>query len=121
MKLGDDQEFLRHVLGANVTFGFRRQLSVLKFPAWAWHMYSIKTDFPQTRYVEAMRQDAARLRDELLVEFATLMSRGQRQRSPLYRRVVGRVVNPLLYYYGWHRWPVNRLLYRIWRRRAGLC
>jgi len=119
-KLGDDQEFLRRVLGANVTLEFRRQLSVLKFPAWAWHMYSIKTDFPQTRYVEAMRQDAARLRDELLLEFATLMSRGQKPRSPLYRRLVGRVVNPLLYYYGWHRWPVNRLLYRIWRRRAGL-
>lgn len=119
-KYGDDQEFLRRVLGADLTLKFRRELSVLKFPAEMWHMYLIKTDFPQTRYVEAMRQDPTKLRDELLLEFATLKSRDQKQRIPFYRRQVDHWIFSLLHYYGLHRWPVNILLYRRWRRKVGL-
>ncbi len=125
--LGDDREFLQRVLAANVKLEFRRQLSVLKFPSDEWHMYSLRTDFPQTRYVKAMRRDAARLRDELLLELATLISRGRflpqrdlcKQRSLLYRCLRGPVVRAM-YFYGPHRWPVNRLLYQRWRRRRGL-
>jgi glycosyltransferase involved in cell wall biosynthesis len=119
-RYGDDQEFLRRVLNSNLTLGFRRKLSVLKFPAEMWHMYSLTTDLPQTRYAEAMRQDPARLHNELLLEFATFMSRGPRQRRLLYRRLVDHIVLFLLHSYGLHRWPVNRLLYRRWRRKSGL-
>jgi len=122
-KVGDDREFLQRVLTANVRPEFRRQLTVLKFPSGKWHMYSFKTDFPQTWYVKAMRQDAAGLRDGLLLELATLMSRRgflpYEQGSPLYRYfrwLTARAIS----FYGHDRWPVNRLLYRRWRRRAGL-
>ncbi|WP_455283649.1 glycosyltransferase family 2 protein [[Eubacterium] cellulosolvens] len=113
-----DQEFLQRVLGANVRLEFRRQLSVLTFPSDIWHLYSINTDFPQGQYVKAMRQDAARFRDELLLELATLASSVSlyEQTSPLHRRLMIRAVH----FYGLHRWPVSELLRRRWRRRAGL-
>jgi glycosyltransferase involved in cell wall biosynthesis len=119
-KYGDDQEFLRRVLAANTKLEFRRKLSVLKFPAEIWRMYSITTDFPQSRYVEAMRRSATKLLEELLLEFAANRSRARGERGPLYRRIFRRGVFLLLNLYGWHRWPVNRLLYRRWRQRAGL-
>ena len=122
-KVSDDLEFLQRVLAAKVKLGFRRQLSVLKFPASEWRMYSLRTDFPQTRYVEAIHQDPAGLRDELLLELATLMSRRgfllYEHRGPLYRALL-RMAARATYIYGYNRWPVNRLLYRRWRRKAGL-
>lgn len=125
--LGDDREFLQRVIAANINMEFRRQLSVLKFPSGEWHMYSLRTDFPQTRYIKAIRQDAAGLRDELLLELAALISRGRflpqrdlrKQGSTLHRCIRGLVAHAV-YFYGPHRWPVNRLLYRRGRRRRGL-
>jgi len=119
VKVGDDRDFLERVLAANARLEFRRQLSVLKFPSWEWQTYSLKTGFPQTPYVEAMRQNAAKLREDLLLEIATLMSRKgfllYEHRNPLYK-LAARAV----YFYGYDRWPVSILLYRRWRRRAGL-
>ena len=122
-KVSDDLEFLQRGLAANVKLGFRRQLSVLKFPASEWRMYSLKNDFPQTRYVKAMHQDPAGLRDELLLELATLMSRRgfvlYEHRGRLYKSLLGLAARAT-YIYGCNRWPVNRLLYGRWRRKAGL-
>ena len=118
-RLGDDQEFLRRLLNANVRLGFRRQLSVLKFPAAMWRMYSIKSDFPQERYVESLRHDPAGLRNEILLEFAAFGSVTHKEKSSLHTRL-RRGVNRLLQSYGEHRWPLNRMLYQRYRRRAGL-
>ena len=121
--VGDDREFLQRILSAKVQLGFRNQLSVLKFPSVDWRMYSFKADFPQTRYVEAIRQDAKAIRDELLFEAATLLSRRglftYERRSPLYRAVRGLVIRAM-YFYGANRWPVNEVFNRRWRRRSGL-
>jgi glycosyltransferase involved in cell wall biosynthesis len=122
-KLSDDLEFLQRVLAAKVKLAFRRQLSVLKFPASEWRMYSLKNDFPQTRYVKAMHRDPAALRDELLLELATLMSRRgfvlYEHRGQLYKSLLDLAARAT-YIYGCNRWPVNRLLYGRWRRKAGL-
>jgi glycosyltransferase involved in cell wall biosynthesis len=122
-KRGDDREFLKRVLDANVTLEFVKKLSVLKFPSAWWHIYQIKTDFPQLPYVNAMRQDATKLRDELLLDVATLLSRGRvsfhGQKDSLPKMLL-RLVSD---YYGRDRWPLKGLkwLYR-WsgRRDKGL-
>jgi glycosyltransferase involved in cell wall biosynthesis len=122
-KVGDDREFVQRVLDAKTRLGFRRQLSALRFPSGDWHMYSLKTGLPQTRYTNAILKDATGLRDELLLEVAALAShRGfssYGRRSSLYgsfRELGARAV----YLYGCNRWPVNKLLYRRYRRKAGL-
>jgi len=119
-KYGDDREFLRRLFDANVSLEFRRQLTVLKFPAAMWHMYSIKKDFPQTRYVKAIYEDATKLRNELLLEFAAFASIRHEPSSPLYTRVFSYSIDRLIRTYGLHRWPVNLLLYRRYRQLAGL-
>ncbi len=118
--LGDDQEFLRRMLDAKVKLAFRKQLSVLKFPAALWRMYSIKNDFPQEKYVEALRDDAEALRTDLLLEFAAFKSVAYQQKRPLYRRFVSRCIDDLFWSYGLHRWPLNQFLYQRYRKRAGL-
>jgi len=123
IKVGHDREFLKRVLAANVKLGFRRQLTVLKFPSVVWHTYSSGGDLPQTRYVKAMHQDAARLRDELLLEIATLMSRrglflhGDKSRL---RRSLLWLMSSAISLYGYDRWPASSLLHRRWRLKAGL-
>ena len=122
-KIGDDQDFLERLLAANVRLGFRRQLSVLKFPSGAWRMYSLTSNFPQLPYVEAMRHNAAELRLELLMELATVIS----QRGLRFSKTASRIPKSLralvewaFDIYGRQRWPVNNLSYWRWRRSAGL-
>ena len=122
-KIGDDQYFLERILATNVRPGFRRQLSVLKFPAGLWKMYSLTSNFPQTSYVEAMRHNAAGLRVELLTELATYVS----QQGPGILKSTSRFPKPVRALIGWafdtygrQRWPVNNLLYWRWRKSAGL-
>ncbi|MGO9644561.1 MAG: glycosyltransferase family 2 protein [Candidatus Bathyarchaeia archaeon] len=119
-KYSDDSEFHDRLLEAKVRLGFRRQLSVLKFPAMTWRMYSIKNNFPQEKYVEAIRQDAVKLRNDLLLEFAVLASDVHRPRPPLYRRLMNRSVYEFFRLYGMRRWPVNQFMYQRYRRQAGL-
>lgn len=121
--VGDDREFLTRILSAKLRLGFRRQLSVLRFPSVDWHMYSIKTDFPQGRYVEAIRSNASELRDELLLELATRVSKqglfGYEHGDRLYK-VIRRVVVQAMYFYGPNRWPLKSVFNWRWRRKSGL-
>jgi glycosyltransferase involved in cell wall biosynthesis len=121
--VGDDRAFLERARAARIRFAFCKQLSVLKFPSVQWRMYSLKTDFPQTKYVDSIRRDASKLRDELLLELATQMSAAESllyaEKSSIYRNL-RRVGTSALYLYGTNRWPANRLMNRRWRRRAGL-
>ncbi|MBA7687511.1 hypothetical protein ES703_95974 [subsurface metagenome] len=72
IRIGDDQDFLQRVLTAKARLGFRRQLSVLKFPSALWRMYSLTSNFPQSSYVETMRHNAS----DLCLELPTACSRG---------------------------------------------
>ncbi|MCW3975294.1 MAG: glycosyltransferase family 2 protein [Candidatus Bathyarchaeota archaeon] len=117
---GDDIEFLKRIISTKASLDWRKQLSVLKFNSSKWHLYSLKTDFPQTKYFKAMLQDAKLLRDELLLEIVARIShRGsilQEDESPLYKLIINRALS----FYGRYRWPLNKFMHWRWRRRAGL-
>jgi glycosyltransferase involved in cell wall biosynthesis len=122
-KIGDDRYFLERILAANVRPGFRRQLSVLKFPSALWKMYSLTSNFPQASYVEAMRHNAAGLRVELLTELATYVSQqglGIPKSVSRFPKPVGTLIGWAFDIYGRQRWPVNNFLYWRWRKSAGL-
>jgi glycosyltransferase involved in cell wall biosynthesis len=123
VKVGDDREFLQRILDAKIKLGFRRQLSALRFPSGDWHMYSVKTDFPQTPYANAILQDPRGLREELLLQLVELASHtgvSSFEHRDSVKRGLRQLGARALYSYGCNRWPVNRLLYWRFRRRAGL-
>ena len=102
---------------------FCRQFSVLKFPAVLWRMYTLREDYPQTAYVEAMRRDPQHLRDQLVIDLGVCLSHQailwDKDRGPAHR-ALRRLLGRATYLYGRTRWPVNLILYRLWRRRAGI-
>jgi len=123
VKAGDDLEFLKRLWASRVSMSFCRQFSVLKFPAVQWRMYALREDYPQTAYVEAMRRDPKHLRDQLMIDIGVCLSHRAitwaKDRGPTYR-ALRRLLVRATYLYGRTRWPVNLILYRRWRRRAGL-
>jgi len=120
--VSDDLEFLQRVWKHRAKIGFHRELSVLKFPSAYWKMYSLSTDFPQAKYVNAMTRDTTALRDEMLLEFASQLSRqgGAWGKTSRFSETAHGLARYLLRLYGYHRWPLNRLSYKRYRRRAGL-
>jgi glycosyltransferase involved in cell wall biosynthesis len=123
IRLGDDGEFLGRVLAAKVRLAYWPRLTALKFAAGAWRMYALGECVPQAKYVEAIRRDAAALRLDLLTQAATSLSQVGSQRNtsqlglPEPLRTLVRWACDL---YGRERWPLNDLLYWVWRRQAGL-
>lgn len=120
--VGDDQEFLRRCLESGARVGFQRRLTVLKFPAGVWKLYALTSDFPQERYLKALREDPWGLQRDLLTDLVVLSSTlginfFKRQRSPSPVEVMK---GWILDVYGLNRWPLNRLLYRRWRKNSGL-
>jgi glycosyltransferase involved in cell wall biosynthesis len=120
--VSNDLEFLERVRKHKARIGFHRQLSMLKFPSAFWKMYSLSADFPQEKYVSAMERDPASLRRELLEEFAAQVSRrgGVSGKESGVAETAHGLARYLLRLYGYDRWPLNRLSYRRYRRRAGL-
>lgn len=121
-KVGDDQEFLKRLWAHKVKIGFHREISSLKFPAKFWKMYSLSSDFPQSEYVNAMNRDAVALRQEILLDFLSKLSKhygGLRRRNRCIEPFFN-LVHFVLRRYGYNRWPLNHLLYRRYRRRVGL-
>ncbi len=123
IRIGDDRDFLHRVLAAKARLGFRRQISVLKFPSMLWRMYSLTSNFPQSPYVETMRHNASELGLELLLDLARAMS----QWGPVLPTGTVRLPGPLralirwfFDLYGRQRWPLNNFLYWYWRRSSGL-
>jgi hypothetical protein len=121
-RLGDDRDFLGRLQG-QARFAYLRELSVLKFPAAMWRMYSLTSSLPQSPYLDAMRIDARKLALDLLTDLAS------RARVPATQIASGLVPLPAplralveraLDAYGRQRWPLNELLYRRWRVSAGL-
>ncbi len=123
VKVGDDREFLHRVLSTKTRLGYHKQLSALRFPSAEWRMYSQKADLPQAPYVRAILHDTTKLRDELLLEIAALASRrgtfSNEQENPALRWP-RELAAYIMYSYGCNRWPVNKILYWRYRRKAGL-
>jgi glycosyltransferase involved in cell wall biosynthesis len=121
IKFGDDRNFLQRILAANVQLDFQQQLSVLKYPAGLWQMYSLTSNFPQLKHIEAIRNNAEALRLELLLELAKTMS-WERMLFPRHTscRLLHELVRLFLDIYGRQRWPINNLYYWRWRRSSGL-
>lgn len=120
IKFGDDRNFLQRILAANVQLDFQRQLSVLKYPAGLWQMYSLTSNFPQLKHVEAIRNNAEALRLELLLDLAKTMSLERMLfRQHKSRRLLHELIWPFLDIYGHQRWPLNNLYYWRWRRSSG--
>jgi glycosyltransferase involved in cell wall biosynthesis len=123
MRMGDDMDFLRRIFVANAQLGFRRQLSVLKYPANLWHMYSRASHFPQQKHMEAICNDPEAFRLELLLDIAAHMSRHMkllRQYKGRVSKLVQGLIRFALDMYGRNHWPANSLCYWWWRRKAGL-
>ncbi|OGD22003.1 MAG: hypothetical protein A2W03_07050 [Candidatus Aminicenantes bacterium RBG_16_63_16] len=118
----DDLEFLERVWKKKAKTGFHREFSVLKFPSVLWKMYSLRGKFPQAKYVSAMKSDATALRRELLEGFASQVSKqgGAAGKTSRFAETAHGLVRYVLRLYGYQRWPLNRLSYKRFRRRAGL-
>ena len=102
---------------------FCRRFSVLKFPSGLWQMYAFREDYPQTSYVEAMRCDPQRLRDQMMIDFGVCLSHQAmtwNNDRGLANRTVRRILRRAMYLYGITHWPVSQILYHRWRQRAGL-
>jgi glycosyltransferase involved in cell wall biosynthesis len=124
VKVGDDHDFLQRVLATKMRLDFRRNVSVLKYPSPLWHMYSLTSNFPQSSHAEALRHNPEKLRLELLMELATVVSeQGLRlhyQRASRLPEQLRTLIRWSFDLYGRRRWPLNHFLYWRWRRRAGL-
>ncbi|MBW1787841.1 MAG: glycosyltransferase family 2 protein [Deltaproteobacteria bacterium] len=118
-----DRDFLERVRKSGIKTVFFDSLSVLKYPSAWWELYSSHSVLPQFGDVEAMRENAGDLQLRLLVEIARRASfqdyRIYQRQKPV-RMTVGIIIRFLLRIYGYDRWPVNGLMYRLWRRKAGL-
>lgn len=123
LKFGDDREFIERVWASGVPVSVSRRFSVLKFPAALWGMYALDQEYPQTVYIEGMRRDPEDLQDRLIIDLGLRFSQQavpwSRDRGAV-TRVLRRLASRALRLYGSRRWPANRILYRRWRRRAGL-
>ena len=71
---GVDMDYLRHVYLAGKKILFSPRLTLLKFPSARWGTYARGFDAPQTKYLEAMRQDPPGLERAILLEAATLLA-----------------------------------------------
>lgn len=118
-----DMIFLQKIWRTETKLSFTRTLSVLKFTASAWGMYGLGSRFPQQRYAEAILNDPESLRLEILQDTASRIStcgknllKNEKPSRTLFKKTVMFFSNS----YGIHRWPVNQLMRRYWRKRSGL-
>lgn len=124
IKMGHDAELLRRVLDERARLAYSSRLSVIKFPSGAWRMYDLEGGVaPQESYRKTLRSDPDGLRAELLTQAATLFAScdtlawSSSIGLPAPLRVLVRAACDM---YGRHRWPLNGILYRLWRRSSGL-
>ena len=123
IKFGDDREFVRRMMAARIPLEFRQHLSVLKYPAAAWRMYSLTSNYPQATQLEAIRGNPEALRRDLELQLASPAPANAAPRQahllPL-PGVVRKLIRVALNWYGHDRWPVNRFEHWRWRRLTGL-
>lgn len=124
MKVFDDRIFLDRVLKTKTRCIFWKKLSVLKYPAVSWRMYSRKTDFPQERDLISIRRDAEKFRISLLNKIALEVARNEINFHKPKKTILGFLfsvfVQPVFKVYGYHRWPVSQFWYWLYRKWSGL-
>jgi hypothetical protein len=121
--MAHDREFLQRVLAAKTTTALCPRLTAIKFPAVPWRLYSPETPLPQPAYLAAIRSDPQALQLTLLTEVAALGAQAGWTGASQPRRLPGWLLTLLhkgMDVYGRQRWPLNRLMYRYWRRASGL-
>lgn len=117
-----DMVVLGRIWNVNARINSVKKLSVLKFTSTVWRSYSIKSEFPQEKYVEALNRDPEFLRLDLLHNIAVKVScdkRSFRKNNRGIRGLFKTVIRSIFNIYGPHRWPVDQLRRWNWRRKSG--
>jgi len=127
IKFGHDVDFVKRVQSAGFELTFWRQISVLTFPAAWWRMYSLISDYPQSKYMEAMRSNPEALRLEILLDCATALSQSgdrsrlmQSQLKSFFPKPLRSMFRRIFDVYGRQRWPLVNYIHWRWRQRSGL-
>jgi len=119
----NDMLFLQKIWRSDAKIIVAPVLSVLKFTASSWNMYKIDSDYPQKVYSEAIFDDPDALRLDLLQNLASNVAsqkRIQSKKEGAIRKLFRNMVMFSFNRYGLHRWPVNQLMRKRWRKRSGL-
>jgi glycosyltransferase involved in cell wall biosynthesis len=119
----NDMLFLQKIWKKKAKISLTHSLSVLKFTASAWGMYGLESNYPQEKYVEAIANDPETLRLDLLQDIASNvahMGNGISKKEWHIRELFRKTIMSSFNLYGLHRWPVNQLMRRRWRKGSGL-
>jgi hypothetical protein len=123
VKIADDRIFLNRAQKCKAQSMFWKKLSVLKYPAACWRIYSRTSDLPQERDLESMRQDSERFQLALLNDIGANVARNRisfNQPKRLIPKSMRSILKFIIQVYGEHRWPINQIYYWLYRKRSGL-
>jgi hypothetical protein len=102
-------------------------LGVLKFHSQVWKTYALKDEPPQTRWLQAILGNPARVNEQILAELAAMcapqfqdldkksFSQAWGETTAAAKGTGKALVREALYWYGAERWPVGPLL--RWRMK----
>lgn len=123
MKMSDDRFFLDRILKAQARCIFWKKLSVLKYPAPSWRLYSSTMDPPQEKDLMSIRRGPEEFQLDLLNDVGVRVARN----GIIFHRPKGRIRGPLfalirliMGVYGFNHWPVNQIICWRYRKRSGL-
>jgi glycosyltransferase involved in cell wall biosynthesis len=123
VKIAHDRIFLDGVLKARAKCIFREKLSVLKYPAIHWRLYSRTIDLPQEKDLKSIRSGAEEFHLSLLNDVGVSIARNEISLYKPKNWVPGfllSIIRPIFRAYGFHRWPVHQIWYWYYRKRSGL-
>lgn len=113
ISLNVDDDFVRRSVQTGNRIVFCQQLSVLKFPSGDWKLYSKKSDFPQTTFLNELISSSANLHDRILVELATELAKNPYKDvtfKDAFKNTMHRIMSDTIYAYGRERWPLDPIL-----------
>ena len=109
-----DMEYQRRVYLAGKQILFYPELSLLKFPSALWRIYSPDSQLPQSYYLSLMMSNPFDLRQNVLLEAATLLARQSNRISvrQAFRELFFGLLYKIMAFYGDDNWPLEQL--RFW-------
>lgn len=114
-----DREFMRRIYRSGKRIVAQPRLSVLKFRAASWKMYTLSGDYPQEGYLQAIETDARTLHERLLLDLVLALARRHYQPTPAgtaFRQAFARLIDTMVDRYGRY-WPLSPLIHRRFQRR----
>ena len=114
-----DYDFILRAVKAGISINYCPQLSVIKFLAGEWNLYSRKTDFPQVSFIEELLQDAASFHKRILIEIAADVAKNKFAGITIKQAVKSRyhsVKGSIFSAYGRDRWPLSVILFMRYQR-----